>query len=395
MNAAGKGGRKAVYPWPFLVGMVSSFLLFFSFQAIFPISPLYLVRVGGSPADNGLATWAFALASLLTRPLAGLLADRWGRKPILAIGALLFGGGPALYAFASTIPLLLVVKVFHAIGLACFSTAYLAFVADLLPPDRYGEGLGLAGIASSSAMVAAPLFGEWMVGAVDFKLSFLTFGAVGGLGLLTTLALPGGDRDAARRVSSEGGNLRDAARQPGVRAGALGMALLGLPFGAFITFLPLLADARDLGGAGLPFAVYATASTLARPVAGRGIDRWGPRGVALVGFALAGLSSAGFAAVADTWTLLGLAALFGLSFGTSSVALDTVAQSTVGHSLRGSAAAIEYTAFDTFVGFGGLGLGVLSYATNYGVMYAVAGGLVLVGVLVGGLASRARGALRM
>jgi MFS family permease len=395
MNATDNGDRKAVYPWSFFVGMVSSFLLFFSLQAIFPISPLYLVKVGGSPADNGLATWVFALAALLTRPLAGFLSDRWGRKPILVIGAFLFGGGPALYAFASTIPLLLVVKVFHAIGLACFSTVYLAFIADLLPPDRYGEGLGLAGIASSSAMVVAPLFGEWMVGAVDFKLSFFAFGAIGGLGLLTTLALPGGNGGAARQASSGEGNLREAARQPGVRTGALGMALLGLPFGAFITFLPLLADARDLGGAGLPFAVYAAASTLVRPLAGRGIDRWGPRGVALIGFTLAGFSSAGFAVVADVWALMGLAVLFGLSFGAASVALDTVIQSSVGHSLRGSAAAIQYTAFDALVGFGGLGLGALSYETNYGVMYTVAGGLVLAGVLVGGIASRARGALRM
>jgi MFS family permease len=388
LESPGEAQRQAAYPWPFFVAMLSSFLLFFSFLAMFPVSPLYVSRVGGSSADNGLVTWVFALAALLTRSWAGFLADRWGRKPILMLGAVFFGGGPALHALAFNVPSLLAVKVFHGIGLACFSTAYQAFIADLLPSGRYGAGLGLANIASSVAMIIAPLFGEWMVGVFDFRPSFLVFSAIGGLGLLAVLGLPGRNSAVVCGSPLDGGGPREALRQRGVRVGALWMTLLGVPFGAFTTFLPLLASARDLGGAGLVFSVYALANTLARPLSGFAVDRWSSRRVTLTGLVLVGLAAVGLAVVADVWALMGLAVLFGVGFGAAAAALDVTVQASVGEALRGGAAAVQYTAFDTLVGFGTLGMGLLADAVGYGVMYGTVSGIVLLGSLIGGVAWR-------
>lgn len=92
---------------------------------------------------------ALALASVLIRPLAGPLTDRWGRRPVLVAGALLFGGAPVLYALCHNVTPLLAARVAHGIGLALFTTAYQALVADLTPPGRRGEGLGMAGVAST------------------------------------------------------------------------------------------------------------------------------------------------------------------------------------------------------------------------------------------------------
>ena len=179
--------------------------------------------------------------------------------------------------------------------------------------------------------------------------------------------------------------LRHVLRQPGVRVGALGMALLGVPFGAFIVFLPLSADARGLGGTGWVFAVYALTSSLVQPVAGRISDRWGADGMTLVGLVLVGVATAGLAVAGSMWTLLGLAGLFGAGYGAARAGLDACVQGNVEPALRGSGAAVQYTAHDLLIGLGCWALGWLAGAMGYGVMYATAGGITLLGLMVSGL----------
>jgi MFS family permease len=355
------------------------------------------VAIGGSPADTGLSSWVFALAALLARPLAGVLVDRWGRKPVLLLGAALFGSGPLLYgwtsgiaqavpiAAADSIQLLFGARVIHGAGMALFSTAYQAFVADLLPPGRYGEGLGLANVATIVTMVAAPPLGEWVVREVGFGTLFLILGAAGGVGVLVALTLPGRGHDgrvSGPRLSTEQTGLAWALREPGVRVGALGMAVLGVPFGAFVTFLPLLAEARGLGGTGWIFAAYALVSSLVQPMAGRIADRWGAERTSLVGLGLTGLSAVGLAVGDSRWVLVGLAGLFGMGYGAARAGLDACVQGSVGPALRGSAAAIQYTTFDLLVGLGGWGLGWLAGVAGYGMMYIVDGGITLLGTMV-------------
>jgi len=402
--------ERPAYPWPFFVAMGAALTLFFGFHALFPVLPLYIIAIGGSAADNGLSAWIFALAALLARPLAGVLVDRWGRKPVLLLGAALFGSGPLLYGWTSGMALgwsairddlptvainsiewLFGARAVHGAGMALFSTAYQAFVADLLPLGRYGEGLGLANVATIVTMVAAPPLGEWVVRELGFSTLFLILGAAGGVGVLVTLTLPGRGHDghtdavyprSAPRLSTEQTGLGWALREPGVRMGALGMAVLGVPFGAFITFLPLLAEARELGGTGWIFATYALVSSLVQPVAGRIADRWGAERTTLVGLGLTALSAVGLAVGDSRWMLVGVAGLFGMGYGAARAGLDACVQGSVGPALRGSAAAIQYTAHDLLIGLGGWGLGWLASVAGYGVMYVVDGGITLLGVMV-------------
>jgi len=380
--------ERVAYPWPFFAAMAATLLLFLSFQALFPTLPLYIIAIGGSPADTGLASWTFALAAVLTRPLAGALADRWGCKPVLVLGAVVFGGGPLLYALGSSVPWLLGARAIHGVGMALFTTTYQAFIAELLSPGRYGAGLGLANTASVVTMVAAPPFGEWMARESGFRLLFLALGALGGLGVVATLVLPARVRsshDAPPSPLSTPQSVRQALREPGVRVGALGMALLGLPFAAFITFLPLLAVARGTGGTGWVFAAYALVSSLVQPAAGHLADRWGTGRMALVGLALVGAAAAGLAWGSSQWELIGLAGLFGAGYGAARAGLDACVQSNAAAASRGSAAAVQYTAHDLLIGLGSWAFGLLASAMGYGVMYATVGGITLLGVVAGGL----------
>jgi MFS family permease len=164
------------------------------------------------------------------------------------------------------------------------------------------------------------------------------------------------------------------------------MALLGLPFAAFITFLPLLANARDAGGTGWVFAAYALASSLVQPVAGHLADRWKAERIALIGLALVGAAAAGLALGSSQWQLIGLAGFFGTGYGAARAGLDACVQGSAAAASRGSAAAVQYTAHDLLIGLGSWAFGLLAGAMGYGVTYATVGAITVLGVAVGGLA---------
>lgn len=372
--------RRAVYPWPFFVAMVVNLLLFFGLQALFPTLPLYIVAIGGSPADIGLASWVYALSSLLVRAPAGWLTDHWGRKPVLLLGALLFGGGPLLYALATSVPLLLGARVIHGAGMALFSTSYQAFVADMLPPGRYGEGMGLANSSSTVMMAFAPLIGEWLEREFGFDPLFVTISLIGGLGLLAALSLPG---QRGRRKPAAAGGMREALRHSQVRYGSLAMAVLGVSFGAFVAFVPLLAEARGLSGAGLLFTAYALSSALMQPLAGRLSDRLGAGRTVIMSLALVGLAAAGMAATSSMGVMIALAAILGVGQGAVQAGVSGRIQAGVAPTLRGIASAVQYIAFDLSIAFGSLGLGLLADATGYSVMFGAVAGVTLLGTAAG------------
>jgi len=367
------------FPSSFYLSLLTTLLLFFGMQALMPTLPLYVLYLGGTPADNGLVMWVFALASLLVRPLSGVLADRWGDRPALVVGALLFGGAPLLYAVCLNLPALLAVRAVHGAGMALYTTAYRALATELSPPARRGEGLGLIGTASSVTMAVAPLVGEALVESSRFALLFTLLGGLGLVAFGVALALPASRRQGVGKTYA---SVQRALRERGVREGVAAMALLGVPYGALIGFLPLLAQARALGPTGWAYAVYAAAVVGGGPLAGRLSDRRGRRRVVLPAAVLVALAAGGLALVSSRWGMIGLVALYGLGWGGLRTGLDALVQDSVRAALRASATAAQYTAFDLGIGLGSWGLGALAGSMGYGPMFGLGAVAAIVAALV-------------
>ncbi len=76
------------------------------------------------------------------KPWAGWAADRHGRRPLLGAGALIFLGAPLFYGWSRTVSALLLVRIFHGVGMGCYPTSGAAVVADIALPERRGEAMG-------------------------------------------------------------------------------------------------------------------------------------------------------------------------------------------------------------------------------------------------------------
>jgi MFS family permease len=107
---------------PFAVLWLATLLFYPGFQLLLPVIPLYATRLGAREAYVGFIIGAFALTAAL-RPLAGDLADRIGRRPLVLVGTGIFALTPLGYAVVGTIPGLLLLRLFHGTGMGFGPTA--------------------------------------------------------------------------------------------------------------------------------------------------------------------------------------------------------------------------------------------------------------------------------
>jgi NNP family nitrate/nitrite transporter-like MFS transporter len=108
-------------------------------------------------AGNLLA--GLALLSVLASPLAGWLADRIGRIPLMRAGAVLSAISALLLAGADTSGEILLFGGLMSVGSAAFTGGSWALIADLVPRDESARFFGLANFSTAGSAAAAGLFG--------------------------------------------------------------------------------------------------------------------------------------------------------------------------------------------------------------------------------------------
>ena len=358
---------KERYRPSFYLVILANLFFFTGFQWTFVTLPGYVQAIGGDAAAIGLTFGLFSLSAVLARPGVGWLVDRWGRKPVMILGASIFGVAPILYVYTPQMGPFLVVRVLHGVGIAAFTTAYTALVADLALGGRQGEAIGISGITNNLGMLFAPALGLTVVHTWGYGVHFWLAAAITAVCLLLMLfvrepaRIESGQKDAPRSL--------DVIRLRPVWVAAFGITGLAVAYGAVLGFLSPVAAERSLATAGGFYSAFAAAMMVAQASAGALSDRIGRRAVAVPGMILVALAMAGLAMARSDGALVAAGALFGLSWGLTRAGLDTSVVESVLPQTRGIALGLLYTCFDIGVGAGSYGLGVLAVGREYGAVF--------------------------
>ena len=144
-----------------------------------------------SVAVVGQLVAATAITWGLTAPLAGPVADAYGRRSVLVLGMLLLGVGLLGSVVVGTYTSLLLLRLLTGVGAALVPPNTLALIADVFPPTRRGKAIGW--VISTSGLSAAggvPLV-AWLLDAGGWRLPFAIMGLASlGVGLLAGGWLP-------------------------------------------------------------------------------------------------------------------------------------------------------------------------------------------------------------
>jgi len=176
---------------------VSSFGAFFLF-------PLYIINHGGSKSDIGIIMGIFALSAVLCRPWISNMVDRIGRKRSYTVGCVIITILPLLYlmlrgSLSEVYLPLLFLRVIHGVGVAICFTAAFTYIADIVPPDRLNEGIGMFGVTGLIGLAIGPVVAEIIIGRFGFDIFFFVTAGMAAMGLVLHLPL----RESYRRSAHE------------------------------------------------------------------------------------------------------------------------------------------------------------------------------------------------
>lgn len=119
----------------FILFCLANFLYYGAFYLYIPVLPQYVEMLGGTPADIGLVGGAFGLSSFIIRPYLGKLANEWGRKRMMLLGAISFALLFLLFGRVNGVVPLVVLRLAHGVCLAMYLAASAAYIADYAPVD--------------------------------------------------------------------------------------------------------------------------------------------------------------------------------------------------------------------------------------------------------------------
>lgn len=150
---------------------------------LFLLTPVFAVVAqtipgGDNAARVGLALGAYGLTQAVMQIPLGMASDRFGRRPVIVFGMVLFIAGGIICALASDVNWILVGRVVQ--GLGAVSAAITAWVADSTRPEVRTRAMamvgGSIGISFAVSLVLSPmLVGEFGLSGLFWAISLLGF----------------------------------------------------------------------------------------------------------------------------------------------------------------------------------------------------------------------------
>ncbi|WP_322797288.1 multidrug effflux MFS transporter [Tepidiforma sp.] len=302
-----------------------------------------------------LAVTLFIIAFAASQLAWGPISDRFGRRPALLAGLVLFVAGSLLSLVAPSVPVLLAGRILQGLGGGAGPAVANAIVIDVYRRERAIGVLALITLSLALAPMVAPVFGGLIQEYATWRLVFAIQAGIGlALAGALFLLIPETNRapDAAaldfRRMAA---NYRRLAAS---RAFTTAAVLMGLLFAGQLTFIStssfVIVD--DLGASptvfGVSFGFVAFGIMLGATLTRRLSRRWPPGRIV-------------FTAVLGGWlAALAMAALAG--FGAASVPAVVVPAFLVlaGNGMARPAATA--TALADFPAFAGLASAVLGFS---------------------------------
>lgn len=320
---------------------------------LIPELPKYLSDLGGAEY-KGLIIALFTLTAGISRPFSGKLTDTVGRIPVMAVGSIVCFVCGFLYPLLGSVAGFLLLRLIHGFSTGFKPTATAAYVADIIPKERWGEALGFHGLCFSIGMALGPAIGSSITLYYSIDMLFYCSSLFALLSIVILMNM----KETLATKQRFSGNALKISRKDIIAAEVIPAAVVTFlsycSYGAILTLIPDWSTDLGIINKGTFFMVFTIASLVIRFVAGKASDRYGRINIIIIGLSLLVISLIMVGFAESVRGLIFSAALYGIATGILSPALNawTVDMSLPDH--RGKAMATMYIALEAGIGLGAL-----------------------------------------
>jgi len=190
----------------FLAAVFTLLTIRFANSAANPIFPLLVQKINGSAEGVGALTGSIicvaGVAAAVSAGVFGRLADSWGYKPLLLTCSTIAAFASGLYALATSVPHLFILRALFGLAVAGMLPAANAIVRDVSHDRNIGKAFGLTTGISAIGWTLGPLAGGSTAARFGLRAPFLLTAVV----LLLAVAVAA----AFIKAPSSGANVPDS-----------------------------------------------------------------------------------------------------------------------------------------------------------------------------------------
>jgi len=286
---------------------LASFLGFSAIGMTIQVMPAYAhERLGAGPVTAGLAVTIGSLATMISRPVSGRIADQRGGRRVALAGVILALFGGIGHVLATNLGTLVLARLFLGAGDGALFTGAVGWILAHTVQAERGKVAGRFGLSMWMGLASGPMLGSAILAIGSYRNVWI---AASILPIFAWLLIAG-TRPEARAVTAGAHPRRALIPKAAWVPGASG-TFASVGYGVIAAFLVPRFAALGFSGQNFALTVFGAAFMLVRFLGSGYAHRFGGRRVLLSAFLVESMGLAGIYVAQVEWIAFAATALAG------------------------------------------------------------------------------------
>ncbi len=346
--------RKRISIWSktYTCALLANILLTFSQQTVSALMTTYAKYLGAGAMVTGLVTGLYFAVAVAARPFAGPVITKCDKKKVMIYTYIIGIVTSVGYAFCKSIPMFILVRIFHGIEFAFVGSLSLTIIGDCTPKERLGLAVGMIGVGISLCAALGPNLGlainNWATAkwgeSGGYTAVFLASAVLMVVAIIPAFLLPN-SKPSKEALAGLGPWYKNIICKEAILPTVL-MCLTSISSMLFTSYLVPVARERGIENIGLYFTVHAVVTLATRPFCGKLVDKLGIEKVFYPGCVVYILTFVIAAFATKLWMLFIAGFIAAISYGTVSPAIMALTVRCTTAEKRGVASNTLYFGMD-------------------------------------------------